>query len=68
MGLVVQKFGGTSVADSEKIKNVARAVIKEKNNVINDLLENKLITIENDYLKATDLGFTVLNKIILDLI
>ena len=30
MGLVVQKFGGTSVADSEKIKNVANAVIKEK--------------------------------------
>ena len=32
MGIVVQKFGGTSVADSEKIKNVARAVIKEKEN------------------------------------
>lgn len=32
MGLIVQKFGGTSVADSEKIKNVANAVIKEKNN------------------------------------
>lgn len=30
MGIVVQKFGGTSVADSDKIKNVARAVIKEK--------------------------------------
>lgn len=30
MGLIVQKFGGTSVADSEKIKNVARAVVKEK--------------------------------------
>ena len=32
MGLIVQKFGGTSVADSEKIKNVANAVIKEKLN------------------------------------
>ena len=32
MGLIVQKFGGTSVADSEKIKNVAKAVIKEKLN------------------------------------
>ncbi len=32
MGLVVQKFGGTSVADIEKIKNVANAVIKEKKN------------------------------------
>ena len=32
MSIVVQKFGGTSVADSEKIKNVAQAVIKEYNN------------------------------------
>lgn len=32
MGTIVQKFGGTSVADSEKIKNVAKAVIKEKEN------------------------------------
>ncbi len=30
--IVVQKFGGTSVADIEKIKNVARAVIREKKN------------------------------------
>lgn len=29
--IVVQKFGGTSVADTEKIKNVARAVIRERN-------------------------------------
>ena len=28
--IIVQKFGGTSVADTEKIKNVARAVIREK--------------------------------------
>ncbi len=28
--LVVQKFGGTSVADTDKIKNVARTVIREK--------------------------------------
>ena len=35
--IIVQKFGGTSVADTDKIKNVARAVIKEKeqgNNVV----------------------------------
>lgn len=32
MGIVVQKFGGTSVADAVKIHNVASAVIKEKNN------------------------------------
>jgi len=30
--IVVQKFGGTSVADPEKIKEVAKAVIREKNN------------------------------------
>ena len=30
--IIVQKFGGTSVADVEKIKNVANAVIKEKEN------------------------------------
>ncbi len=29
--IIVQKFGGTSVADTDKIKNVAKAVIKEKN-------------------------------------
>ena len=32
MGIIVQKFGGTSVADAEKIHNVATAVIKEKDN------------------------------------
>ncbi len=32
MGIIVQKFGGTSVADPQKIHNVARAVIKEKEN------------------------------------
>lgn len=31
MGIVVQKFGGTSVADADRIKNVANAVIKEYN-------------------------------------
>ncbi|MCK7477719.1 MAG: aspartate kinase [Candidatus Moduliflexus flocculans] len=31
MGLVVQKFGGTSVANIEKIKNVANKAIREKN-------------------------------------
>jgi len=32
LSIIVQKFGGTSVADAEKIRNVARAVIKEKEN------------------------------------
>ena len=30
MSIIVQKFGGTSVADTDKIKNVAYAAIKEK--------------------------------------
>lgn len=30
MSIIVQKFGGTSVADTEKILNVARAAIREK--------------------------------------
>lgn len=30
MTIIVQKFGGTSVADAEKIKNVAQNVIREK--------------------------------------
>jgi aspartate kinase len=32
MSIVVQKFGGTSVADSAKIKNVAKAVTREYQN------------------------------------
>lgn len=34
MGLIVQKYGGSSVADAEKVKNVARRIIetKEKGN------------------------------------
>lgn len=31
MGLIVQKFGGTSVGDMERIKNAAQRVIEEKN-------------------------------------
>jgi len=30
MGLIVQKYGGTSVGDIERIKNVARKVIRAK--------------------------------------
>ena len=32
MGIIVQKYGGTSVADPEKIRSVAQSVIREKNN------------------------------------
>ena len=30
MGLVVQKFGGSSVATAEKMKNVAARVVSER--------------------------------------
>ena len=29
--IIVQKFGGTSVADTSKIKNVANTILREKN-------------------------------------
>lgn len=32
MGIIVQKFGGTSVADPQKIHNVAKAALKEQRN------------------------------------
>lgn len=48
MGIVVQKFGGTSVADAEKIKNVADAVIKEKLN------GNKVIVVVSAMGHTTD--------------
>ena len=32
MGIIVQKFGGTSVADPQKIHNVARAALREQKN------------------------------------
>ena len=50
MGLIVQKFGGTSVADSEKIKNVARAVIKEKMNGNNVIVVVSAMGHTTDYL------------------
>ncbi len=60
MGLIVQKFGGTSVADSEKIKNVAKAVIKEKLN------GNDVIVVVSAMGHTTDnlvkLAFEITNK------
>ncbi len=32
MGIIVQKYGGTSVADAQKIKSVAQSIIREKMN------------------------------------
>ena len=48
MGIVVQKFGGTSVADAQKIKNVADAVIREKLN------GNKVIVVVSAMGHTTD--------------
>ena len=48
MAIIVQKFGGTSLADVEKIKNVANAVIKEKE------LGNDVVTIVSAMGHTTD--------------
>ena len=50
MGIVVQKFGGTSLADTDKIKNVAKAVIKEKNNGNNVVVIVSAMGHTTDYL------------------
>lgn len=48
MGIVVQKFGGTSVADAECIKNVARRIIKTKEN------GNQVVAVVSARGKTTD--------------
>ena len=48
MSIVVQKFGGTSVADSTRIKNVANAVIREYNN------GNQVVVVVSAMGKTTD--------------
>jgi len=48
--LVVQKFGGTSVADIDKIKNVADAVIREKRNGNNVVVVVSAMGHTTDYL------------------
>lgn len=48
MGLIIQKFGGTSVANVEKIRNVADRVIEEKNR------GNDVIVVVSAMGKSTD--------------
>lgn len=48
MKVVVQKFGGTSVADPDKIRNVANAVINEHNK------GNKVVVVVSAMGKTTD--------------
>ncbi len=50
MGIIVQKFGGTSVADPAKIHNVAKAVIKEKQNGNNVVVVVSAMGHTTDYL------------------
>ena len=38
MSVIVQKFGGTSLADTDKIKNVARAVVVKEKELGNDVI------------------------------
>lgn len=57
MGLIVQKFGGTSVADIERIKNVAKIVLRERergNQVV--VVVSAMATVTN---KLVDLTKTV---------
>ena len=43
-------------------------LLKEKEKVINNFIKNGFMEIKSNHLKATDLGFAVLNKLILDLV
>ena len=48
MGIVVQKFGGSSIADAEKIKRVAKRVVETKRQ------GNKVVTVVSAMGKNTD--------------
>ncbi len=50
MGIIVQKYGGTSVADPEKIKRVAQSVIREKKNGNNVIVVVSAMGHTTDYL------------------
>lgn len=49
MGIIVQKFGGTSVADTDKLYNVCNHIIKEYNN------ENEIVVVVSAQGKTTDM-------------
>lgn len=48
MGIIVQKFGGSSVADTEKLKKVCTHILKEVKK------ENKVIVVVSAQGKTTD--------------
>lgn len=63
MGIIVQKFGGSSVADTEKLYNVCKHIIKEYNNNQNVVVvvsaqgktTDRLITEEKEITENPDL-------------
>lgn len=57
MGLIVQKFGGTSVGSIERIQNVANRVIEEKSN------GNEVVVVVSAMGKTTDQLVTMANEI-----
>src|SRR5262245_30474066 len=56
MGLIVQKYGGSSVADAERIKNVARRVAEQAR-------ENQVVVVVSAMGKTTDGLITLANHI-----
>src|SRR5437667_502393 len=56
MALIVQKYGGSSVADAEKIKNVARRVAESASN-------NQLVVVYTQMVMATDGLFGLASRI-----
>ena len=48
LGIIVQKFGGTSVADTQKMINVAKNIIREKNS------GNKVVVVVSAMGHSTD--------------
>lgn len=57
MKLIVQKYGGSSVADAEKIMNVARRAIKAKGT------DNKVVVVVSAMGKTTDQLIQMANKV-----
>ncbi len=57
MGIIVQKFGGTSVGDPEKIKNVAKRVFETKNQ------GNQMVVVVSAMGHSTDILIDLANQI-----
>ena len=70
MGIIVQKFGGSSVADNERLLNVCKHIINEynKNNKVVVVVSaqgkttDKLVSEESEISKSIDLLYDMLPK------